>query len=150
PPGAGNAIAGLTPTQQQLFDAGKADFAETETVADGLGPRFNLDSCGGCHLYPAIGGSSPKVNPQVQVAKAFGALNSVPSFIKPDGPVREARFRYKADGSRDGGVHALFVISGRNESVDSDASDCPIKQEDFEAEVARNNIIFRIPTPTFG
>ena len=150
PPGAGNAIAGLTPNQQQLFDAGKADFADTETVADGLGPRFNLDSCAGCHLHPAVGGSSPKVNPQVQVAKAFGALNSVPSFIKADGPVREARFRYKADGSRDGGVHALFVISGRVESVDSDASDCPIKQEDFEAEVARNNIVFRIPTPTFG
>ena len=133
-----------------MFDAGKADFAEEEIVADGLGPRFNLDSCAGCHLQPAVGGSSPKVNPQVTVAKAFGGLNHVPSFIKVDGPVREARFRYKPDGSRDGGVHALFVISGRVDGPDSDASGCSIRQEDFEAEVARNNIVFRIPTPTFG
>jgi CxxC motif-containing protein (DUF1111 family) len=148
--GAGDPIPGLTKTQQLLFEAGKIEFTEEDGIAEGLGPRFNLDSCAGCHLQPAVGGSSPKVNPQVQVAKAFGALNHVPSFIKADGPVREARFRYKPDGSRDGGVHALFVISGRVESPESDASGCPIKQEDFEAEVGRNNIVFRIPTPTFG
>ena len=90
-------------------------------MADGLGPRFNLDSCAGCHLQPGVGGSSPKVNSQIQVAKAFGAMNQVPSFIKPDGPVREARLRYKPDGSRDGGVHALFVISSRVDGPDSDA-----------------------------
>jgi CxxC motif-containing protein (DUF1111 family) len=150
PPGAGDPIAGLTDNQKQLFEAGRDDFAEEEIVAEGLGPRFNLDSCAGCHLQPSIGGSSPKVNPQVQVARAFGAMNSVPSFIKADGPVREARFRYKADGSRDGGVHALFVISGRVDGPESDARDCNIRQEDFESEVARNNVVFRIPTPTFG
>jgi len=64
-PGAGDPIAGLTANQKLLFDAGKEDFAEAETVADGLGPRFNLDSCAGCHLQPSVGGSSPKVNPQV-------------------------------------------------------------------------------------
>ena len=149
-PGAGDPIPGLTANQKLLFDAGKEDFAEAETIAEGLGPRFNLDSCAGCHLQPAVGGSSPKVNPQVQVAKAFGAMNQVPSFIKSDGPVREARFRYKSDGSRDGGVHALFVISGRVDGPDSDARGCSIRQEDFESEVGRNNIVFRIPTPTFG
>ena len=84
------------------------------------------------------------------MAKAFGAMNQVPSFIKPDGPVREARLRYKPDGSRDGGVHALFVISGRVDGPDSDARDCSIRQQDLESEVGRNNIVFRIPTPTFG
>ena len=74
PPGAGTPIKGLSTTQNALFEAGKADFAETETVADGLGPRFNLDSCAGCHLQPAVGGSSPKDNPQLSLAKAFGAL----------------------------------------------------------------------------
>jgi CxxC motif-containing protein (DUF1111 family) len=42
-------------------------------------------------------------------------------------------------------VHALFVIAGR-----SDAPGCNIKQPNFAAEVARNNVIFRIPTPLFG
>ena len=27
---------------------------------------------------------------------------------------------------------------------------CRIEQDDFEAELARNNVIFRIPTPVFG
>ena len=150
PPGAGDPIAGLTDNQLQLFEAGKEDFVEQEIVAEGLGPRFNLDSCAGCHLQPAVGGTSPRINPQVEVARAFGAINYVPSFIKMDGPVREARFRYKPDGSRDGGVHSLFVISGRVDGPDSDARGCAIRQEDFEAEVHRNNVVFRIPTPTFG
>jgi CxxC motif-containing protein (DUF1111 family) len=81
----------------------------------------------------------------VAVASAFGATNRIPAFITLDGPVREARFKQKPDGSPDGGVHALFVISGR-----SDAPGCAIQQPDFEAELARNNVIFRIPTPTFG
>jgi CxxC motif-containing protein (DUF1111 family) len=149
-PGAGEPMPGLTENQKQLFEAGKEDFLDQEVVADGLGPRFNLDSCAGCHMYPAVGGSSPKVNPQPEVAKAFGAMNSIPSFIKADGPVREARFRYKPDGSRDGGVHALFVISGRVDGPESDARGCAIRQEDFESEVTRNNVVFRIPTPTFG
>src|SRR5262249_50844186 len=45
----------------------------------------------------------------------------------------------------DGGVHALFVITGR-----SDAAGCNITQPNFAAEQARNNVIFRIPTPLFG
>jgi len=69
----------------------------------------------------------------------------VPSFITLDGPVREARFKKHANGSADGGVHSLFVVTGR-----SDAPGCDAVQEDFEAQVAANNIIFRIPTPTFG
>ena len=147
---AGKPLKGLSASQIAFFEAGKDDFAEAEIVADGLGPRFNLDSCAGCHIQPAIGGTSPRSNPQVPLAKAFGALNNVPSFIKEDGPIREARYRYKPDGSRDGGVHALYVISGRVDGRGSDARDCTIKQEDFESEVAKNNVIFRIPTPTFG
>ena len=40
-------------------EAGADDFAEDDGVAEGLGPRMNLDSCGGCHIQPALGGSSP-------------------------------------------------------------------------------------------
>jgi hypothetical protein len=42
-------------------------------------------------------------------------------------------------------VHELHVISGR-----PDAPGCNIQQTDFAAALAANNIIFRIPTPTFG
>jgi CxxC motif-containing protein (DUF1111 family) len=152
PAGAGGALNGLSSAQKAFFVAGLADFEEREGIADGLGPRFNLDSCGGCHLQPANGGSSPAVNPQVAIATFNGARNVVPSFITKNGPVREARFVRNADGTPDGGVHALFVISGRNDrnGPGSDASGCTAKQEDFETQVRNKNVIFRIPTPTFG
>jgi len=147
--GAGNMLQGLNGQQQQLFKDGQTDFGEAEGVGDGLGPRFNLDSCGGCHAAPAVGGSSPAVNPQVALATAFGARNTVPSFITRNGPVREVRFVKNPDGSPDGGVHALFVISGRVDTT-GNASGCNLRQEDFETQARNNNAIFRIPTPTFG
>lgn len=145
-PGVGGPINPTTLTTGQLaaFTAGQKDFAESETVAEGLGPRMNLDSCVGCHLQPAIGGSSPAVNPQA----AFGAMGTtdvVPSFISPNGPVREARFVRNSDGTPDGGVHALFTISGRGTDPD-----CTLAQPDFAAQLAARNVVFRIPTPTFG
>jgi len=149
PAGAGRPIPGLSASEQAFFTAGRDDFAEAEGVGDGLGPRFNLDSCGGCHSQPDIGGTAPAVNPQVAVATDFGARNILPSFITPGGPVREARFVSKPDGSPDGGGHALFVISGRSDSTGS-AVNCRIAQENFEAQVTRGNVIFRIPTPVFG
>jgi CxxC motif-containing protein (DUF1111 family) len=149
PAGAGGMLDGLTQGQKDVFDAGLEDFSEQDMIGSGLGPRFNLDSCAGCHAQPATGGTSPAINPQVDVATAYGARNIVPSFVRLDGPVREARFKYKADGSRDGGVHALFVISGRVDPS-GDATGCTIKQDDFAGNLLRNNVIFRIPTPTFG
>src|SRR5882724_11795959 len=143
--GAGAPIAGLTKTELAVFTAGKDDFAEEEEVADGLGPTMNLGSCGGCHLHPALGGTSPPVNPQIAFASKKGAANTVPSFITLNGPVREVRFVRNPDGTPDGGVHDLFTIAGR-----ADAPGCKLAQPDFEQELARRNVIFRIPTPVFG
>jgi CxxC motif-containing protein (DUF1111 family) len=148
-PAAGLPFGDLTTNERSFFDVGQEDFEEAEGVGEGMGPRFNLDGCAGCHLQPAVGGTSPAVNPQVALATAFGAQNTVPSFITSNGPVREARFKTNPDGSRDGGVHALFTIRGRVDST-GDASGCTAAQEDFATQVARNNVIFRIPTPTFG
>jgi CxxC motif-containing protein (DUF1111 family) len=141
--GAGAAIVGLTPGQQEYFTAGQIDFGEEETVAGGLGPRMNLSSCGGCHSQPALGGSSPATNPQI----AFAALGAdrVPPFLSLNGPVREVRFVSNPDGTPDGGVHALFTITGRE-----GAAGCALDQPDFATQQARGNVIFRIPTPTFG
>ena len=146
---AGEPITGLSASEQAFFQVGQEEFRGVKGVGDGLGPRFNLDSCAGCHVQPAVGGTSPAVNPQVAVATAFGASNQVPSFITLHGPVREVRYKFNPDGTRDGSVHALFVISGRRDNT-GDATACNIAQENFAAQLARHNVIFRIPTPLFG
>jgi CxxC motif-containing protein (DUF1111 family) len=138
-PGAGGALPGLTANQLSFFNSASGVFQEVDAVADGLGPRFNLDSCAGCHSQPAIGGSAPARNPQIAVATKAGAANTIPSFININGPIREARF------ISDGGVHQLFTINGR-----TDSGGCTLPQTDFATEVSNNNVRFRIPTPLFG
>ena len=66
-----------------------------------------------------------------------------------NGPIREARFQYLANGQRDGGVHSLFVISGRVDASGS-AARCTAVQEDFATQSRRGNVSLRIPTPTYG
>src|SRR5256886_6630993 len=58
-----------------------------------------------------------------------GAKDTVPWFIAPNGPVRETRFK-KSNGVPDGNVHALFVITGRQ-----DAAGCNIRQLDRKSVV---------------
>jgi len=111
----------------------------------GLGPGFNSNSCSSCHAQPAVGGSSPAVNPQFSLATLDNATNQLPEFILANGPVREVRFISKPDGTPDGGVHDLFTIAGR-----TDAPGCVDAQPDFATAVAQGNAIFRIPTPMFG
>jgi len=150
---AGGPLPGLGTLEQQFFVAAQDRFQEIDSVSGtiageegtGLGPRFNLNGCAGCHAFPAVGGTSPSKNPQIAVATLDGAQNLVPPFITLTGPVREARFVRNPDGTPDGGVHDLFVITGR-----SDAPGCHIAQPNFAAALAQNNVIFRIPTPLFG
>jgi CxxC motif-containing protein (DUF1111 family) len=145
PAGAGTPLAGLTQTELAFFQAGLDEFQDEDDVEEGLGPTMNLDSCGGCHLQPAFGGTSPSVNPQFAFATRDGAGDRVPPFITQNGPVREARFVKNPDGTPDGGVHALFTLTGR-----PDADGCVLAQPDFATQQATYNVIFRIPTPVFG
>jgi CxxC motif-containing protein (DUF1111 family) len=139
--GAGGAIAGLTLKEGKFFSDGLSRFSEVDTVANGLGPRFNMNSCAGCHAFPADGGSSPASNPQVtgNVASAsqVATLTGL-GLISANGPVREIRFQ------SDGGVHDLFTITG----MTGTPAGCTISQPNFSAHLSE--IIFRIPTPTFG
>jgi CxxC motif-containing protein (DUF1111 family) len=144
--GAGGAIPGLTVKEDKFFASGQDAFAEVASVLgtipdteEGLGPRFNLDSCAGCHKFPGVGGSSPAVNPQVTVAplSQITPLQTL-GIISPNGPIREVRF------ASDGGVHDLFTIMGRSDTPVG----CNISQPDFASHVA--DLRFRIPTPTFG
>src|SRR5271155_2695695 len=157
------ASVATTPGAPDFFANGLLRFQEIESVQgganNGLGPRFNSNQCASCHSQPAIGGTSPSAtvfpfvgpNPETLVYSLDGAQNPPPSFITPNGPVREARFPFflnpsgSLSSTPDGGVHDLFVISGR-----SDGGNCNIKQPNFAQNLALNNVIFRIPTPTFG
>src|SRR6266446_923784 len=146
PPGAGQAFAsGLTAGDLSFFnDPGLTQFSQVEAVADGLGPRFNLDSCAGCHIHPAVGGSSPPTNnPQVVRAPIMAPGNTVPPFLTSDGPIREVRFIQHSNGTPDGGVHSIFTIAGRQDAP----AGCAISQPNFSNTA---NMIFRIPTPVFG
>jgi CxxC motif-containing protein (DUF1111 family) len=156
PAGAGGPLSGLTADETAFFQDGQSRFAEVEVVANGanngLGPRFNSNQCLSCHSQPNGGGSSPLQNPQIAVAGLNGAKNTIPWFITQSGPVRESRFKRNPNGTADGGVHAVFVITGR-----SDAPGCNIAQPDFlpagnpvTGQGGNSNIIFRIPTPVFG
>ena len=167
PPGAGGPLASVAAdnplTILKFFDDGQNRFEEVDSVmgtisgeaGKGLGPRFNAMGCARCHAFPAVGGTSPSVNPQIVDAGADGAINLPPSFVTLSGPVREARFVFFTDSAGNpitsqpnGGVEDLFIIAGR-----SDAGPCTtsvISQPDFASAVSHNNVIFRIPTPLFG
>ncbi len=143
----------------EFFQNGLARFQEIEVVANGanngLGPRFNLNQCSGCHAQPSVGGSGPASNLQFQVIAngvVSGSTNTIPSFITANGPTREARFPFffNPSGSPDtsapnGGVEDLFTVSGR-----ADAGSCSLEQPNFSLAQETNDIIFRIPTPVFG
>jgi CxxC motif-containing protein (DUF1111 family) len=155
-PGAGTALKGLTADETAFFQDGLKRFVQVESVTagqnNGLGPRFNSISCLSCHVHPGVGGSSPATNPLIAIATLSGAKNVVPWFIAKNGPVREARFKRNPDGTNDGSVHDLFVITGRG-----DATGCNIAQPNFlpaghpvTGQGGNPNIIFRIPTPLFG
>ena len=148
-------LPGLGAEQLLFYQDGMTRFAEVESVSggpdNGLGPRFNSNSCGSCHSQPYSGGSSPAANPLYDVVSAQGASNQMPWFISPNGPVREARF-VQSNGAPDGGVHDLFVVTGR-----ADAGTCSIAQPNFlpagnslTGQGGNSNVVFRIPTPIFG
>jgi CxxC motif-containing protein (DUF1111 family) len=169
PPRAGGPLPGLTQAQQAFFDQATETFKERDTVSghdgtsQGLGPRFNLDGCAGCHAFPFVGGSSPPLNRQPIVAHAEGATNGADiPFLRSNGPTIEVRFKWLMDTAghflidparpgrdkrvADGGVHALFTIAGRK---DADPN-CRLVQPPFKQAFDQDNVTLRIPTPLFG
>jgi CxxC motif-containing protein (DUF1111 family) len=173
-PGAGGPLPNLQSDVLNFFFQSHTRFQEVDSVngsvddvdgselptpisGAGLGPSFNGNSCAQCHVFPAVGGgSSPITDPQVTLATLNGATNTVPPFVADGGPIREARFPLTAAGTPDGGVHDLYVITGRTDATNQPNANtgtnttCTVAQTDFPAQIAANNIIFRIPISTFG
>src|ERR1700723_1893973 len=146
-----------------FFNDGLSRFQAVESVSNspkgnnGLGPRFNSNSCSSCHAQPAVGGTGPAVNPEFLFSSnGVAPGNTVPTFITANGPTREARFPFFFNqngnpnpNAPNGGVEDIFTVTGR-----SDAGTCnnanTLPQPGFAQAQAANDIIFRIPTPTFG
>lgn len=147
-------IPGANAKEKELFDIGINGFGQGGELVLGTGPRFNDLNCTNCHVFPAFGGSSGLTNGQESLFRRLqsgGARNVLPPFVVRNGPILEARFKRKADGSPDGSVHPLFVVSGLVDPLGiGDASNCNIAQPDFQTEVARGNVSLRTVTPTFG
>ena len=142
-----------------FFTDGQKRFQDVESVSNsptgnnGLGPRFNSTSCSSCHTQPAFGGTGAAVNPQFSfTSNGTAPRDTTPYFVTANGPTLEARFPFFFNNNGtvnynapNGGVEDLFTVTGR-----SDAGSCSLPQPSFSAAQAANNIIFRIPTPTFG
>jgi hypothetical protein len=137
-------------------------FPQFHTNSNGLGARHNADQCFLCHAQPTLGGSGGFIvpnpgqgtpmlpeNPMFRlVPNRFGKKNVVPSFEQQYGPIREVRFKYHSDGTRDGGVHQLWVVTGIK--TDPSLSNCSIVQPDFAGQLQANNLSFRIPLGMLG
>jgi hypothetical protein len=137
-------------------------FPQFHTNSNGLGARHNADQCFACHAQPSLGGSGgflvpnpgqataqPAENPMFRLFPyRFGKQNTVPSFEQQFGPIREVRFKYRGDGTRDGGVHQLWLAKGVY--YDTTIPNCALVQPDFEGEYARGNLSFRIPLQMLG
>ena len=78
------ALAGFANTSnglvdQATFDADREKFEERDTIADGLGPVYNAQSCAECHQNPVAGSSS-----QVTVMRA-GHRDAAGNFFEAPG-----------------------------------------------------------------
>ncbi len=137
-------------------------FPQFHTNSNGLGARHNADQCFICHAQPTLGGSggfivpnpgqgTPQLpeNPLFRlVPLRFGKQNTVPSFELQYGPIREVRFQYNADGTRDGGVHQLWTVKGITR--DPTIPNCALTQPNFTAQNSAGNLSFRIPLQMLG
>src|SRR5258708_5419194 len=137
-------------------------FPQFHTNSNGLGARHNADQCFVCHAQPTLGGSGGFLVPNPgqgtpmlpenplfrQVPLRFGKKNVVPVFEQQYGPIREVRFKFKPDGTLDGSVHQLWVVTGI--TTDPTLTNCSLVQPDFASQLKAGNLSFRISLHMLG
>jgi CxxC motif-containing protein (DUF1111 family) len=106
PPSLPEAPAGFDSKSNGVVDdpthqADQAKFDEVESVADGLGPIYNAQSCRECHQNPTSGGGSQITELRV------GHLGPDHRFVNPEIPI----------------AHGAAIISGR--TLVNDRAICP-------------------------
>lgn len=156
---AGQFIRGLGPS----FNAESCLQCHSQPTVGGSSPGCAGGFCTNMTANPTTGAVTSKFsssnNPQIIDATDRGATNSIPAFVESragTGPLLEARFPVRVgDGPSTlgnpasvpaGAVAELFVIAGRTDAPPT----CAINQEDFQTQLNNNNVVFRIPIPTFG
>ena len=158
---AGTANVGLGPR----FNFNQCSGCHAQPSIGGTGPAVNpqFAGVGACDGVSSLSQAPvtlimsnaqlPALNPAQSGVIACNSTNAVPFFITRNGPTREARFPFffNANGSANtnspnGGVETIFTVSGRPDG----GQNCTLQQPSFEAAAEANNLIFRIPTPTFG
>ena len=153
-PGAGGFLSGLSTDEVNFATAAQTNGFDKQwsvrgTIPGaptiGLGPRFIAWGCSSCHSQPAVGGSSPANNNEYIQATAWGARNTIPSFITANGPTRIPYMNKTFGGYSAGTLLKLYTITGR-----IDAAGCNIAQPDFATLVANNALSYHIPVPLFG
>src|SRR6266849_6638124 len=106
PPSLPEAAAGFDNKSNGVVDdpthqADQAKFDQVESVADGLGPLYNAQSCRECHQSPMSGGGSQITELRV------GHLGPDHRFVNPDIPI----------------AHGAAIITGR--TLVNDRAICP-------------------------
>jgi hypothetical protein len=137
-------------------------FPQFHTNSNGLGARHNADQCFICHAQPTLGGSGGFIvpnpgqgtpmlpeNPLFRlVPLRFGKKNVVLVFEQQYGPIREVRFKYNPDGTRDGGVHQLWVVTGI--TTDPTLTNCSFKTAELCGSVRGRQLVVPNPAPDAG
>jgi CxxC motif-containing protein (DUF1111 family) len=93
----GDTLPGLV-AEDELLDEARDAFAAQEGIADGVGPIFNLNACGGCHSNGAMGGAGEQIerrfgrfdngvfNPLANAGGSLRQLFTVANFNNPNLP----------------------------------------------------------------
>src|SRR6185436_1028159 len=95
-PAIGAFLPGLQADPALLAEARDA-FLAAESINDGVGPIFNLNSCGGCHSNGATGGAGEQIerrfgrfattfDPQANLGGSLRQLFTVGNFNNPNLP----------------------------------------------------------------
>jgi CxxC motif-containing protein (DUF1111 family) len=94
-------LPSLTAEELTLFEAGRDEFEEVETIEEGLGPVFNEASCGTCHTNP-LGGTNGRSETR------FGRLN-VDGTFDPMASVGGSLIQDRAIGHVDNDPAHVYV-----------------------------------------
>lgn len=76
----GDPLPGLSPGELAAFEAGRASFNLQFTPENGLGPRFNENSCDACHTGPATGGTGETIVTKASRFDAQGRCDMLPQL----------------------------------------------------------------------
>ena len=155
---AGTPLSTLSANQVAFFQDGSTRFNAVDSVGGtiagepdaGLGPTFNSNSCGNCHAQPAIGGTSPSTNPQIAAATDSGATNSIPISSLPAARCAKRGSPFcSMPTAAESNPRWRCPRSFHHRRPDRRAR-LHMAQPNFPQMEQLRNLIFRIPTPTFG